>query len=108
MKTVMLIVGSSAPGHPTDGGYSRTKTVEFRGEKLAGYRDGDTRGIKKKLYRTEDGRLILWKHDFSRWQGEHNRRTIEEVTEEEVIENHEQLAQIADIKKTWSLDEVLD
>lgn len=107
MKEITLKVGKFAPGGPSNGGFSDTKKVKFEGEELARYRQGDNRGTDKFLYRAKDGRLLLYVHDFNNWQGKTNTKTLDEVTEDEVIENHPQLAQRSGIKETWELDEVL-
>jgi hypothetical protein len=50
------------------------RPVEFVGKKLASRReytgDNDTRGVDETLYRCEDGRLVVYVEDWSRWQGE--------------------------------------
>jgi len=59
------------------------RPVKFVGEKLGEHREykpdkrdpeklSDTRGITQTLYKAEDGRLIAFVEEWSRWQGEPN------------------------------------
>ncbi|MCI0398824.1 MAG: hypothetical protein L0332_24265, partial [Chloroflexi bacterium] len=43
--------------------------------------DNDTRGVDQTLYRTEDGRLIVYTEEWTRWQGETSTYTLHEATE---------------------------
>jgi len=67
------------------------REVVFVGERLAtrteyGHSDRtdaitDTRGTTETLYRTEDGRLVVYIEEWSRWQGEPNEYRLVEVGE---------------------------
>ena len=89
MDKVNLTVGSecSTSGGAVD---DRTRKVEFVGEMLGELRelgegrDGsptDTRGTTQTLYRTEDGRMVVYVEDWSHWQGEPNTYTLVEATD---------------------------
>ncbi|MBC7237044.1 MAG: hypothetical protein H5T69_14485 [Chloroflexi bacterium] len=72
MEKQRLVIGSRTilrSGHVQD----NLRPVEFEGELLASHTDfsgDDTRGITESLYRTLDGRLVVYVEDWSRWQGE--------------------------------------
>ena len=61
------------------------RSVEFEGERLAElerYVGSDsTRGTTEALYRASDGRLIVHRYDWSRWQGEPDTKQLCEVSE---------------------------
>ena len=82
MKTIELLVGTV---RAFNNGYVQDtrRPVEFVGEELAStFRytgDDDTRGVTETLYRTEDGRLVVYVEDWSRWQGEPSHYYLEQV-----------------------------
>lgn len=96
-----------------------TREVEFVGEELArhteyGYSDRtggltDTRGVTETLYKTEDGRLIVYIEDWSRWQGEPNHYSLVEVTEDDLGINgrFEALGNEAGFGRPLTLNEAL-
>ena len=76
METVKLYIGTEQ--HMRDGrSQDLTRPVEFTAEELAklttfGEHRGspsDTRGVTETLYRADDGRLLVYVEDWSRWQG---------------------------------------
>ncbi len=67
--------------------------VVFNGEELAQFRrlgtgrNGgltDTRGTTQTLYRVDDGRLVVYVEEWSRWQGEPNTYRLFAVTENDL------------------------
>lgn len=89
------------------------RPVEFEGALLAsrwGYTgDDNTRGVAEFLYRTGDGRLIVYVEEWSRWQGEPNTYTLHEVSEDalEVGGEYEWLGREAGFGRPLTLDEAL-
>jgi len=74
----------------TAGAYnSRTKQVKFNGEKLASDEDSRqaTRGTDTGLYRTDKGKYLIHKHNWTKWQGEGDSWTLEEVSEADLAPN---------------------
>ena len=96
-----------------------TREVEFVGEELArrkeyGYSDRtggvtDTRGTTETLYKTEDGRLVVYVENWSHWQGEPNSYHLVEVTEDDLGVNgrFEALGREAGFGRPLTLDEAL-
>jgi len=88
METIKVQVGSVTVGNA---GLTQdtTREVEFVGELLAenhqaGEHKGqvtDTRGTRERLYRTEDGTLVVHVKNWSRWQGEPTTYELHQVTE---------------------------
>lgn len=89
------------------------RPVEFVGEKLASRReytgDNDTRGVDETLYRCEDGRLVVYVEDWSRWQGEPDTYRLVPVVEADLGPNgrFEYLGQEAGMGRALTLDEAL-
>jgi len=116
MKTVKLWIGTEQ--HMRDGRtQDLTRPVEFEGEELAklitfGDHKGsptDTRGITETLYRTEDGRLVVYVEEWSRWQGEANHYDLIEATEGDLgaTGRFETLGREAGFGRSLTLDEAL-
>lgn len=118
METITVRIGSVVG---MSGGQTQdnTREVQFVGEKLAtrreyGYSEHtggitDTRGTDETLYRTEDGRLVVYVEDWSKWQGEPNRYSLVEVTEDDLGVNgrFEALGAEAGFGRPLTLDEAL-
>lgn len=54
-------------------GADDTKRLKFTGRKIAGGRTfstGDSRGTDYELYLTGKGKILAWRENWSRWQGE--------------------------------------
>jgi len=89
------------------------RPVKFRGEVLGRretYTGGDdTRGVTETLYKTEDGRLIVYVEVWSRWQGEWDRSNLHKVTEADlgVGGEFELLGRQAGLGRPLTLDEAL-
>lgn len=116
METVVLKVGSAVVvnGRQQDD----LRPVEFVGELVAsrteyGYSDrgqlSDTRGVNESLYRTEDGRLVVYVEDWSRWQGEPNYYRLVALTEADlgVGGDYEALGREAGYGRPLTLNEAL-
>jgi len=117
METIKVLVGSieSANAFQQD----NTQVVEFEGEKLAerttygiNERSGsltDTRGTTQTLYKTSDGRYVIHIEQWSKWQGEPNIYSLEEVTAEQLGPNgqYEMLGKEAGFGRPLTLDEAL-
>jgi hypothetical protein len=117
MDTIKLEVGTYMVGN---GGIvqDNLRPVEFEGEKLAGiknygYKDSgapdDTRGTKETLYKTVDGRFVVYLEDWSHWQGEPNTYDLQEVTEADLGPNErfEALGREAGFGRPLTLNEAL-
>jgi hypothetical protein len=96
MDTIRVLVGMVE--RMTGGQVQDTRVpVEFQGEQLAtttayaydGDQLTDTRGVTNTLYRTADGRLIVHRKDWSRWQGEPTQESLIEITEADLSYNGE-------------------
>jgi len=118
MATIRVRVGSIVTGDSGQTNDTR-RAVEFEGDelgKLTTYgagRDGgitDTRGTTETLYRAADGRLIVHVDDWSRWIGEPNTETLQEVTERDLQPGgqFEQLGHEAGFGRALTLDEALE
>jgi len=89
------------------------RSVEFEGERLAElerYVGSDsTRGTTETLYRASDGRLIVHRYDWSRWQGEPDTERLFQVTEDDLRPGgrFEQLGAEAGFGRPLTLDEAL-
>ena len=116
MEEIKLNIGIEQ--HMRDGRLQDlTRPVEFTGEELAelttfGEHKGspsDTRGVTETLYRAEDGRLLVYVAEWSRWQGEANHYTLEQVEESdlETTGRFEALGREADFGRPLTLDEAL-
>lgn len=92
--------------------------VVFEGEELGSYtrygagRNGglsDTRGVTETLYRASDGRLIVHRYGWSRWQGEPDTKRLFQVTEDDLRPGgrFEALGHEAGFWESLSLDEAL-
>jgi hypothetical protein len=117
MDTITLKIGSivGMSGGPTQ---DTTREVVFEGEELAsrteygvGNQGGltDTRGVTETLYRTADGRLVVYVEDWSRWQGEPSIYRLHQVTEAGlgVGGRFEALGRKAGFGRPLTLDEAL-
>jgi len=100
-------------------GYDHTRTVEFIGEELArtthyGFeRNGaptDTQGTTETLYRTEDGRLVVYIENWSHWQGEGNSYRLVKAEPEDLepTGRFSELADAAGMGRPLTLDEALE
>jgi len=116
MNTVKLYIGTEQ--HLRDGrSQDLTRPVEFVGEELArttffGTHKGgttDTRGVTETLYRADDGRLLVYVEEWSRWQGEANHFRLHRVTEDDLGVNgqFEVLGREAGFGRSLTLDEAL-
>ena len=117
METITIQVGSIVSGNSGQTNDSR-RDIVFVGEKMASHteygegRDGgitDTRGVTETLYRTEDGKLIVHVEDWSRWQGEPNTESLQEVTEADLSPtgNYAALGADAGMGRPLTLEEAL-
>lgn len=116
METIKVLIGSVVTG---SSGLTQdtTREVEFTGELLAENRQAgehrgqvtDTRGTTERLYRTEDGKLIVHVEDWSRWQGEPTTYSLHEVTEDDLgpAGYYWQLGAEADFGRPLTLEEAL-
>ena len=96
-----------------------TRPVEFVGELVysrreLGYDDrtgrlSDTRGVTESLYKAEDGRLLVYTEDWSRWQGEPSTYSVHQVTVEDLQPGgqYEGLGHEAGYGRPLTLDEAL-
>ena len=113
MKTYKVQVGSVGTDR-SGRSHGEYQDVEFKAEKLGetSYLTGsdDTRGVEETLYRTEDGRLILYEYYWSRWQGESSTRRLFEVSEDELAPNGQywRLGKEAGFGRPLTLDEALE
>lgn len=91
---------------------STTRPVEFVGKLLAEHTQymGLERGITECLYRTEDGRYVVYLRDWSRWQGEPNTYTLRAVDEGDLGVGgcFEMLGRAAGFGRPLTLDEALN
>jgi len=116
METVKLDIGSVIV---VNGRRQRNlRTVEFIGERLAertryGYSDrtgqlSDLRGVTETLYRTSDGRLVVYIEDWSRWQNEPTTYTLREVSKADLVDGEfAALGREAGLARSLTLDEAL-
>ena len=90
-----------------------TIPVTFEGELIYArrehYPNDDTRGTNETLYRTNDGRLVVYVEEWSRWHGEPNHYRLVEVTEADLQPGgkFELLGQEAGYGRPLTLDEAL-
>ncbi|MBN1975946.1 MAG: hypothetical protein JW918_00970 [Anaerolineae bacterium] len=117
MDTIRVSVGTYTVGNGNIV-QDNLRPVEFEGEKLAevkSYGTGrgggptDTRGITETLYKTADGRLVVYVEDWSHWQGEPNTYSLHEVTEADLGPNgrFETLGREAGMGRPLTIDEAL-
>lgn len=113
MDTVTLNVGTvrrNRSGHVTDS----CRPVEFVGELVASRTvhtgNDDTRGVSESLYKTDDGRLVVYVEDWSRWQGEPSVYSLREVAEADLQPGgrYEMLGYEAGYGRPLTLDEALN
>ncbi len=92
MDKVTVLVGSVVAGSSGQTN-DNTQEAEFEAEELASRteyglgRGGgitDSRGVTETLYKTSDGRLVVYVEDWSHWQGEASTYTLHEATEAEM------------------------
>ena len=117
MDTIKVLVGSVTVGNA---GLTQdtTREVEFVGELLAenhqaGEHKGsitDTRGTRERLYRTDDGVLVVAVKVWSRWQGEPTEYELHQVTEADLGPSggYWQLGAEAGYGRPLTLEEALD
>ena len=111
MKKVELVIGSVSV---VDGCEQDTqRPVEFVAEELGSRRwlknwDG-TRGTDETLYKTDDGRLVVYIEHWSRWAGEENTRMLVEVqaADLDVGGRFEMLGRACGLTRALTLDEAL-
>lgn len=115
MDTITLKIGCYTVGN----GFvqDNTRTVKFEGKRLAqrtdyeaGFNDlSDTRGTTETLYETDDGRLVVYVEEWSRWQGEPNIMRLHRVDEADLGVNgkFEALGREAGYGRPLTLDEAL-
>jgi len=117
MDTITVKIGTITGG--SNFTQDLTREVQFEGEELAtrteyGMSDRgfatDTRGVTETLYKTAEGRLVVHINDWSRWQGEPNVYSLQEVTEADLQPNgrFELLGQEAGLGRPLTLDEALE
>ncbi len=112
METITLEIGAVTviDGREQDD----MRPVEFAGEKVGNRRwftdDRGTRGIDETLYRTADGRLVVYVEDWSRWQGEPTITKLVAVTPEDldVGGRLEALGRACGMARNLTLDEALE
>ena len=95
------------------------KKVEFVAEELASRTEfgrsdqtgalTDTRGTTETLYKTEDGRYVVYVEEWSKWQGEPNRYRLVEVSEADLDATgpYAALGKAAGLGRPLTLDEAL-
>ena len=117
MEKVKLNIGVYCVGN---GGITQdnTRSVEFEAEKLAEHREygeinghiTDTRGLTQTLYRTADGRLVVYEEEWSYWQCDPNHYALLQVTAEDlgVDGRFEGLGRVAGRSRPLTLDEALE
>jgi hypothetical protein len=116
MKEITLYIGSI---RSVGSGVSEDdrQQVRFVGEELAEHtcygtyrgRTSDTRGVTETLYRTDDGRLVVYTEDWSRWRGVSSEYWLCEVSEEDLQPSGQfaHLGARAGYGRPLSLDEAL-
>jgi len=112
MKEIKLYIGSSRimqNGQQDDD----TRPVMFTGELVyarTAYIGTDTRSVTESLYRTDDGRQIVYVEDRSRWQGETTTRSLHEIDDDDLQPGgqFEALGLAAGIGRPLTLDEALE
>ena len=113
MDTIKVTIGTKRTlqsGQPDD----NLRPVKFEGEELANVTmyagTDDTRGVTETLYRTEDGRLIVYVEDWTKWQGETTTRSLCEVTESDLKAGarFERLGFEAGFQEALTLQEALE
>ena len=90
MEEITVEIGSTvalSSGHVQ----KQLKPVRFVGEQLASLTEfgrsdqtgalTDTRGVTRTLYKTDDGRYVVYIEDWSKWQGEPSHYSLQEVKE---------------------------
>ena len=112
MDTIELSVGSLCviDGCQQDD----LRPVQFRGELVGSRReltdDRGTRGRDESLYRTDDGRLVVYIENWSRWQGEPSYYKLIAVDETDLGVNgrFEMLGRACGMARPLTLDEALE
>lgn len=118
MDKITVQIGSIVSGGAGQTNDNR-RDVEFVGEELAtrteygvGERGGitDTRGVTETLYRADDGRLLIHAEDWSRWKGEPDTESLQEVTEADLSATgiYAALGAKAGLGRPLTLDEALN
>ena len=111
MESVTLKVGSVTviDGREQD----NLRPVSFEGELVGSRREytdeRGTRGVDQSLYRTADGRLVVYIEDWSRWQAEPTVSKLVEVQPEDldVGGRFEMLGRACGMARPLTLDEAL-
>ena len=111
MDTITLQVGSEVviDGHMQE----NLRPVTFEGEKLGNRRwftdDRGTRGVDETLYRTADGRLVVYVENWSWWPGEPDSHKLVEVQPAalDVGGQFEMLGRACGMARPLTLDEAL-
>jgi len=112
MSTITLKVGSEVV---IDGRTQENlRPVTFEGEEVGSRRwftdDRGTRGVDETLYRTADGRLVVYVEDWSRWQGESSTYRLVQVqpADLDVGGRFEMLGRACGMARPLTLDEALE
>jgi hypothetical protein len=119
MDTIKLRIGTVVG---MSGGQTQdtTREVAFEGEKLGSHREfgisdqtgglTDTRGTTETLYKTADGRLVVYVEEWSHWQNEPNYYTLREVTQADLDATGEftALGAACGLGRSLTLDEALE
>ena len=118
MDTIKVRIGTVV-GMSSGQTQDTTREVAFKGEELGSHREygysdrtggpTDTRGVTQTLYKTEDGRLVVYIESWSKWQGEPNVYSLREVTEADLDATGEFAALGAEcgLGRALTLDEAL-
>lgn len=117
MEKVQVKIGSVTVGSC---GLSQdtTRTVEFVGEELAWRTQAgehrsqitDIRGVTETLYKTDDGRLVIFVEDWSQWEDGPVTYSLSQVTEADLgVGGHfEVLGAKMNFERPLTLDEALE
>jgi len=112
METITLHIGRSV----IVGGCQQDnlRPVQFEGELIGSRREfideRGTRGVDQSLYRTADGRLIVYVENWSRWQGEPTTSKLVQVQPADLDAGgpYELLGRACGMARALSLDEALE
>jgi len=112
MSTITLKVGSEIV---IDGRTQENlRPVAFEGEEVGSRRyytdERASRGVDETLYRTADGRLVVYVEDWSRWQGESSIYRLVQVqpADLDVGGRFEMLGRACGMARPLTLDEALE
>lgn len=109
MEKITIKIGS---GVAVDGCYQETTNeVTFEAVCLGERRHlhDRNRGIKQTLYRTKDGRLVVYEEEWSQWQGEPDAWQLFEIKEHKLQPGgmYEALGLAVGLCRNLTLDEAL-